>query len=175
MAPTAVLTRRQLLAGLLGAGAAAGLAACTRGAPDPVRPPQVATGSTRPTTGAVRSYQLTARQVDVDLGGRVVPTWAYGDTVPGTPIRATAGDLVRVAFGNDLPAEILRFAKFENVTQIVIGRSRGGFFAELFRRSLPHELIRRVEDMAGFLGTLYNRDVTGDDLVTVIRFSEIRG
>ena len=51
----------------------------------------------------------------------------------------------KVLIGNDLPAEILRFAKFENVTQIVIGRSRGGFFAELFRRSLPHELIRRVD------------------------------
>src|SRR5512146_1478177 len=42
--------------------------------------------------------------------------------------------------GADLPAEVLRFAKFENVTQIVIGRSRGGFFSELLRRSLPHEL-----------------------------------
>jgi hypothetical protein len=28
--------------------------------------------------------------------------------------------------------------------------------------------------MAQFLGTLYNRDVTESDLVTVIRFSEIR-
>ena len=45
--------------------------------------------------------------------------------------------------GNDLPAELLRFAKFENVTQIVVGRSRGGFFSELLRRSLPHELVRR--------------------------------
>ena len=34
-----------------------------------------------------------------------MPTWAYGDAVPGTPIRATAGDLVRVGFRNDLPAE----------------------------------------------------------------------
>ena len=31
----------------------------------------------------------------------------------------------------DIPAELLRFAKFENVTQIVIGRSRGGFLSEL--------------------------------------------
>jgi two-component system, OmpR family, sensor histidine kinase KdpD len=50
--------------------------------------------------------------------------------------------------GNDLPAELLRFAKFENVTQIVIGRSRGGFFSELLRRSLPHELVRRTQDIA---------------------------
>ena len=34
----------------------------------------------------------------------------------------------RRSTGSDLPAELLRFAKFENVTQIVVGRSRGGFF-----------------------------------------------
>jgi hypothetical protein len=28
--------------------------------------------------------------------------------------------------------------------------------------------------MAGFLGTLYNREVSENDLVTLIRFSEIR-
>ena len=55
--------------------------------------------------------------------------------------------------GSDLPAELLRFAKFENVTQIVIGRSRGGFFSELFRRSLPHELVRRTQDIAIHLVT----------------------
>ncbi len=58
------------------------------------------------------------------------------------------GAETKMLVGNDLPAEILRFAKFENVTQIVIGRSSGGFVAELFRRSLPHELLRRVEDIA---------------------------
>ena len=50
--------------------------------------------------------------------------------------------------GSDLPAELLRFAKFENVTQIVIGRSHGGFFSELLHRSLPHELVRRTQDIA---------------------------
>src|SRR5262245_18059182 len=50
--------------------------------------------------------------------------------------------------GNDLPAELLRFARFENVTQIVIGRSRGGFFSVLLRRSLPHELMRRSPGIA---------------------------
>jgi hypothetical protein len=33
--------------------------------------------------------------------------------------------------------------------------------------------IRRTEDMATFLGQLYNRDVTEEDTVTVIHFSEI--
>ena len=55
--------------------------------------------------------------------------------------------------GSDLPAELLRFAKFENVTQIVIGRSHGAFFSELLRRSLPHELVRRTQDIAIHLVT----------------------
>src|SRR5262249_51887315 len=42
----------------------------------------------------------------------------------------------------------LRFAKFENVTQIVIGRSRDSFWSELLHRSLPHELVRRTQDIA---------------------------
>ena len=45
-------------------------------------------------------------------------------------------------------AELLRFSKFENVTQIVLGRSRGGFLTELLRRSLPHELLRRADGVA---------------------------
>jgi FtsP/CotA-like multicopper oxidase with cupredoxin domain len=32
-----------------------------------------------------------------------VSTWTYGDTLPGTALRATAGDRVRIAFTNDLP------------------------------------------------------------------------
>ncbi|MEA3026383.1 MAG: two-component system, OmpR family, sensor histidine kinase KdpD [Alphaproteobacteria bacterium] len=55
--------------------------------------------------------------------------------------------------GSDLPAELLRFAKFENVTQIVVGRARGGFISELLRRSLPHELVRRTPDIAIHLVT----------------------
>jgi two-component system sensor histidine kinase KdpD len=55
--------------------------------------------------------------------------------------------------GTDLPTELLRFAKFENVTQIVIGRSHGGFFGELLRHSLPHELVRRAQDIAIHLVT----------------------
>lgn len=55
--------------------------------------------------------------------------------------------------GGDLPAEVLRFAKFENVTQIVIGRSRSSFLTELLRRSLSHELVRRSQDIAIHLVT----------------------
>jgi two-component system sensor histidine kinase KdpD len=58
------------------------------------------------------------------------------------------GAETQILAGVDLPAELLRFAKFENVTQIVVGRSRGGFLSELLRRSLPHELVRRTQDIA---------------------------
>ena len=34
--------------------------------------------------------------------------------------------------------------------------------------------IRRTEEMAVFLGQLYNREVTEEDTVTVIHFSEIQ-
>jgi len=58
------------------------------------------------------------------------------------------GAETKVLIGDDLPAELLRFSRIENVTQIVIGRSRSGFFSEVFRRSLPHELLRRADDIA---------------------------
>jgi hypothetical protein len=48
--------------------------------------------------------------------------------------------------------------------------------AELSPREIEHDNpeIRRPDEMATFLGQLYNRDVTSEDIVTVIRFSEIR-
>jgi two-component system sensor histidine kinase KdpD len=55
--------------------------------------------------------------------------------------------------GTDLPAELLRFAKFENVTQIVVGRPRGSSFSELLGRSLPYELVHRTQDIAIHLVT----------------------
>ena len=55
--------------------------------------------------------------------------------------------------GTDLPEALLRFAKFENVTQIVVGRARASYLAELLRRSLPHELVRRTQDIAIHLVT----------------------
>jgi len=65
----------------------------------------------------------------------------------------TLGAETQTLTGADLPAELLRFAKFENVTQIVIGRSPGSIWSELLRRSLPHELVRRTQDIAIHLVT----------------------
>jgi hypothetical protein len=46
---------------------------------------------------------------------------------------------------------------------------------ELSPREIEHDNpeIRRTDEMATFLGQLYNRDISNDDLVTVIRFSQI--
>ena len=49
--------------------------------------------------------ELTVREATVSLGGLVVPTWVYGDSVPGPLLRATAGDLLRVKVANALPTD----------------------------------------------------------------------
>ena len=105
MQPAPPVSRRQLLAGALGIGAAAGLTACgLRPGPTPVGLGAVAAAeSARATTGRVRSFVLVARPLQIDLGGRVVTTWGFGDSLPGAGFRATAGDRVQVAFTNDLP------------------------------------------------------------------------
>jgi two-component system sensor histidine kinase KdpD len=54
---------------------------------------------------------------------------------------------VRLA-GRDHVDELLRLAKRENITQIVIGRSRAGFFARLRGRSLSNALTHRASDVA---------------------------
>lgn len=60
----------------------------------------------------------------------------------------TLGAETRTLAAGDIATELLRFARFENATQIVLGRSRGGFVTELLRRSLPHELVRRADGIA---------------------------
>ena len=58
------------------------------------------------------------------------------------------GARVERVVGRDLPGEILRFAKRNNITQIVISRSRGSWIKEILRRSLPHELVRRANGIS---------------------------
>ena len=55
--------------------------------------------------------------------------------------------------GHDLAGEVLRFARRENITQIVVGRSRAGFLARLLRRSLTEEIVRRSNDIAVYVVT----------------------
>ncbi len=69
-----------------------------------------------------------------------------------------------------------RFGPRKKVFDAVIDKVEVKTLGELSPNELEHDNpeIRRVEDMAQFLGSLYNRDVAEKDVVTVIRFSEIR-
>lgn len=85
--------------------------------------------------------------VTVERPGAVLDNAARARLDSTMALAQSLGAETQTLTGADLPAELLRFARFENVTQIVIGRSRGGFFSELLRRSLPHELLRRSKDI----------------------------
>ena len=58
----------------------------------------------RTASGVVVNRTLTASPTSLDLGGRVVDTWAFGSSLPGSTIRATAGDRLSVTLINSLPA-----------------------------------------------------------------------
>ncbi|WP_181701553.1 sensor histidine kinase [Chthonobacter albigriseus] len=58
------------------------------------------------------------------------------------------GAETRALVATDRVGEILRVARFENVTQIVVGRARPKLFARLFRPSLPEELVRSADGIA---------------------------
>ncbi len=70
-----------------------------------------------------------------------------------------------------------RYSPRERIFEAVIDKVDVKTLGELSPREIEHDNpeIRRPEEMAHFLGQLYNREVTSDDIVTVIRFSEIRG
>jgi two-component system sensor histidine kinase KdpD len=57
--------------------------------------------------------------------------------------QSLGADVSRLA-GHDLPAEILLYAQRENITQIVVGRSKAGLFGRLIGRSLSEALVRRA-------------------------------
>jgi hypothetical protein len=78
------------------------------------------------------------------------------------------GMVVKVLCGN-------RFGAREFVFDAVIDKVEVKTLGELSPREIEHDNpeIRRNDEMALFLGQLYNREVRDDDIVTVIRFSQI--
>ena len=69
-----------------------------------------------------------------------------------------------------------RYSVREKIFEAVIDKVEVKRLGELSPNEVEHDnpTLRSPEEMAGFLSTLYNREVTLDDLVTLIRFSEIR-
>jgi hypothetical protein len=70
-----------------------------------------------------------------------------------------------------------RFGQRERVFDAVIDKIEVKRVADLSPREIEHDNpeLRRADELAVFLGQLYNRDVSEDDIVTVIRFSQITG
>jgi hypothetical protein len=68
-----------------------------------------------------------------------------------------------------------RFSPREKVFDAVIDKIEVKRLRDLSPREIEHDNpeLRRCEDLAEFLGQLYNREVVLDDVVTVIRFSQI--
>lgn len=109
-----MLNRRTFLASSLAAGAGAAIAACSSQTPgtslktQPISVPAALTEpikaaeAARPRTGRIVTATLDPRPVSVDLGGKVVQTLGYADTVPGPLIRANIGDELQVTLTNGL-------------------------------------------------------------------------
>lgn len=59
----------------------------------------------------------------------------------------------------DRVGAILHYARRNNITQVVLGNPRSGILADLFARSVPHELLRRGGGVAVHLVPLPGDDV----------------
>jgi hypothetical protein len=70
----------------------------------------------------------------------------------------------------------LRYGPREKIFDAVIDKVEVKPLAECSPREIEKDNpeIKRTDDMVTFLGQLYNRDVTEEDTVTVIHFSEIQ-
>jgi hypothetical protein len=68
-----------------------------------------------------------------------------------------------------------RYSPRERIFDAVIDKVEVKTLGELSPREIEHDNpeIRRTDEMAHFLSQLYNREISNDDLVTVIRFSQI--
>ncbi|MGW5214813.1 multicopper oxidase family protein [Streptomyces sp. NPDC004051] len=64
---------------------------------------EVADAEAKRNPGPERKVKLTAARTRLDLGGRTVSTWAYGDRLPGREVRVTAGDTLALTLANHLP------------------------------------------------------------------------
>jgi len=98
--------------------------------------------------------------------GRKTATIRLGDKSP----KYKKGMIVTVLVG-------ARYGQREKIFDAVIDKVDVKTVGELSPREIEHDnpQIRHVEDFVRFLGQLYNREVSEDATVTVIRFSQIVG
>ena len=98
--------------------------------------------------------------------GRKTATIRLGDKSP----KYKKGMIVTVLVGT-------RYGPREKIFDAVIDKVEVKSLGELSPREIEHDNpeIRRVDELARWLGQLYNREVTESDQITVIRFSQIIG
>jgi FtsP/CotA-like multicopper oxidase with cupredoxin domain len=103
-----MISRRTLLLGAAGGVVTvAGLSACAASSGNTVGATSEAVRRAERARQMLGQRTVTARlspaPVTLDLGGPTVRTWAYGQTLPGPLLRATAGDRLSVVVDNALP------------------------------------------------------------------------
>ena len=98
--------------------------------------------------------------------GRKTATIRLGDKSP----KYKKGMIVTVLVGT-------RYGAREKIFDAVIDKVEVKPLGELSPREIEHDNpeIRRADELARWLGQLYNREVSETDTVTVIRFSQIIG
>ena len=103
--------------------------------------------------------------VDQLRSGRKTATIRLGDK----SVKYKKGMIVQVLCG-------VRYSPRERVFDAVIDKVEVKPLGELSPREIEHDNpeIRNPEDLAHFLGQLYNREVSQEDTVTLIRFSAVR-
>jgi hypothetical protein len=71
----------------------------------------------------------------------------------------------------------VRYGQRQRIFDAVIDKVDVKRLGDLSPREIEHDNpeIRRTDELARWLGQLYNREVTEDETVTVIRFSQILG
>ena len=107
---------------------------------------------------------FSAAFVDQLKRGRKTATIRLGDKSG----KYKKGMIVQVLCGS-------RYSPRERIFDAVIDKVEVKNLGELSPREIEHDNpeIRRTDEMAHFLGQRYNREVSGEDVVTVIRFSQI--
>ncbi|WP_022723530.1 sensor histidine kinase KdpD [Rhodopseudomonas sp. B29] len=112
-------------------------------------------GADAASPGVVRTAKRLADLMDapwiavtVERSGSNPDTAARKRTDDALKLAESLGAEIHTLTAADIPDELLRFARFENVTQLVIGRSRGGPLRHLTGRALPDRLMQRSTDIA---------------------------
>lgn len=88
---------------------------------------------------AVHLKAASADGLERNVKRRIDKSLRLAERLGGKPVRLTATDLV---------AEVLGYAKRNNITQIVIGRSSAGLWSRLRRRTLPEQILAAARGFA---------------------------